>query len=902
MNVGTLFAALKLDTKNFEKSLENAGVRLGRFNKVIAMAGAAVAVGVVAALGASVSAAIDFESAFTGVMKTVDASAQEYAELERGIRDMALEMPLAAGEIAGVAEAAGQLGIENKNILGFAEVMSKLGVTTNLSADTAATSLARLANITQMPQTEFDRLGSTIVALGNNMATTEAEIVEMAMRLAGAGAQIGLTEAQTLGLSAALSSVGIEAAAGGSAISRVMIDMASQVASGGERLESFAMVAGMSAAEFQRAYKEDAAGALVTFIEGLGRVSESGEDVFAVLEDLGLSEVRVRDALLRAAGAGDLFREAIELGSEAWEENTALNKEAELRFGTTASKIQIMWNKVTELAITIGQALLPIVNGLVDALGWLAETLTAAAGHLAGFGDIVEFLKPGLIAIGAAITLAVIPAIVSMAAAAIPAGLAMAAAFAPVVLTVAAITAAVVALSAAVNYFAMDFGDMGDRIHEIADEAGKDFNEVKEWIRDYMEETGASFEEASRQANRHFNGMSEDQRALVEESGAQWEAYQEQIRAVPETTGEVADAVAGDLGGIGVDAEQLADQLGISVEEAEAYLERMGGDFGEMADTVGEETEEADEHVKTFIESVIERIQNAEDPIRQGGEAAAEAWLDPIRVAAEISALESELASDELRENLRSEDENIRRDAELRTAEITAELIKLKNEQALQGEETAQIAKQKALLTSEFMAEGLASEDEEIAAIFRGWKEDIEANIESMENRAANNSIPRDFADAIRNHGYTAVQAVQEMADQVRGIFPSSEPRNPRSPFRGITKGWGFGKVLDEGLRVSLRGVDLGGPMLEKLGRIGFAGGVAQPVPHVPQHMLDWAHGQGTDRPGLGDGRVTVRIEDPDGAIRRGGYDQGMIERMLEEGLRESFREAGRRAIRQVNP
>lgn len=322
-----------------------------------------------AALGTGAAkSAIDMESAFAGVRKTVDATEEEFAQLRQGFIDMSKEIPIAAEELMGIGEAAGQLGIKKEAILGFTDTMAKLGVATNLSGEQAAMSLARLANIMQMPQDQFDRLGATIVDLGNNLATTEAEIVEMGLRLAGAGNIVGMTEAQVLALGGALSSVGIAAEAGGTAFSRVMLEMNNQVASDGANLQTFAMVAGMSAQEFAEQWRTNAAGALVAFIEGLGKIKDSGQNVVPVLDQLGLREIRVRDALLRAAGAGDLFAESLEIGSKAWEENNALNKEAEERFKTTASQLQLLKNNLKIAAAAFGDILLPAINSVVEGL------------------------------------------------------------------------------------------------------------------------------------------------------------------------------------------------------------------------------------------------------------------------------------------------------------------------------------------------------------------------------------------------------------------------------------------------------------------------------------------------------------------------------------------------------
>lgn len=349
---------------------------------------------------------IAFESAFAGVKKTVDATDQQLAQLRSGILDMSKDIPIAATEIAGIAEAAGQLGIETDNILGFTEVMAELGVATNMTAEEAATALARLANITQMPQTEFDKLGSTIVALGNNFATTESEIVDMSLRLAGAGKQVGMSESDIMGLSAALSSVGVQAELGGSAFSRVFTMMQLATEQGGESLEAFASVAGMSASEFKQAFQNDAAQAVVAFVAGLGNAEKSGRSAISVLSEMSeveglssLSTVALSDVLLRAAGASDMMAEAVGLASDAWEENTALTNEAEQRFQTTESKIGLLKNALANIATTLYDSFAPAMNQAIDSFtAWLntedAQQVVQSIGQTLSdmFNSIVENL------------------------------------------------------------------------------------------------------------------------------------------------------------------------------------------------------------------------------------------------------------------------------------------------------------------------------------------------------------------------------------------------------------------------------------------------------------------------------------------------------------------------------
>src|SRR5690554_2184350 len=350
---------------------------------------------------------MSWESAFAGVVKTVDATAAELAVLEKGLRDMALEIPATHEELAGIAEAAGQLGVEVPNILEFTRVMADLSVATNLTAEEAAILFARFGAITQLDQTQFSNLGSAVVALGNNFATTEREIGEMALRLAGAGHQVGLSQADILGFAAALSHVGVEAQAGGTAISRVMIEIDKSVRTGGQRLETFARVAGMTADQFKQAYGSDAAGAIVTFIEGLRKISDEGGNVFGVLEDLSLQDIRVRDALLRAAGAGDLFRESIERSSAAFKENTALTEEANRRYETVESQMQLAVNAIKDMAISFGNILLPVIVPVLEVIrdlaGWfsnLPEPIKIVVGVAAGLAGVFAGIAGAALILG----------------------------------------------------------------------------------------------------------------------------------------------------------------------------------------------------------------------------------------------------------------------------------------------------------------------------------------------------------------------------------------------------------------------------------------------------------------------------------------------------------------------
>lgn len=350
----------------------------------------------VAGMGTAIKSSIDWEQALAGVAKTTNMNGSELNKMGNEITKMSNTMPFAATEIAGVAEAAGQLGIKKQDITSFTRTMMNLGVATNLTADEAATEFARFANAANMPIKDVDRLGSTVVALGNSTATTEKEIVEMAQRLAGAGAQAGFSSDEIMSVSAAMSSVGIEAEAGGTAMTQIWNKMTKSVAEGGDTLDSFAKTAGVSGKEFAQIWENNPSKALSMFVKGLGDTEGGAKGVLKALDDVGIKGIREADTIRRMANNHQVLDKALKTGSEGWKENSALTNEANIRYETMGSKLKMLKNTFINFARTIGDAVAPIVSFLADKLTGLFE-------HLQGTSNATKIAIAAFTLLGVAI-------------------------------------------------------------------------------------------------------------------------------------------------------------------------------------------------------------------------------------------------------------------------------------------------------------------------------------------------------------------------------------------------------------------------------------------------------------------------------------------------------------------
>ena len=281
------------------------------------------------ALGGLVTGAIKsglaFESSFAGITKTINMSAFETQQLRGKMIELSKTIPVSVNELNKIGELGGQLGIGSKDIVTFTDTIAKLGVATNLTTEEGSLMLAQFMNVMKLDDSQIATLGSTIVELGNNFATTEKDITSMAGRLSATTSVMGISAADTLGFATAMSSLGISAEEGGSALGRVLIKFNDYASQGGKAAAKLGKVAGMTGEAFSKMWKEDKTKAMQKLIQGLGEMSEKGQDILPIMEELGIKNTRDRTTVLKLASGYRTLNSALKSSNAEWGSTVALS-------------------------------------------------------------------------------------------------------------------------------------------------------------------------------------------------------------------------------------------------------------------------------------------------------------------------------------------------------------------------------------------------------------------------------------------------------------------------------------------------------------------------------------------------------------------------------------------------
>ena len=348
-----------------------------------------VALGAAAAITSTIKGSItsfaEFERGLIGVGKTTNIAGSELADLGQSVRELSRDLPVSSSKLLEVAQSAGQLGVSGTdNILRFTETVGKLGLATDLSGDQAATSFARILTVTGTAISEVDRLGSTIVQLGNNFAATESEIAAVATRVSQSTSQFDVSAAQVLGISTALKAVGVQAESGGTQVGLAFQAINDAIRNGGDELARLEKITGRTGDALREDFfNGNSAKVFQDFVNGLGQIQQSGGDVSASLEAMGLKGVRATQVLGTLATRTDVLADALSQANREWDSNIALNKEAAIASGSFSAQLQLVGNAADEAASAVGSIIAPAaldgLDSFRDASLFVADNIDTLA-------------------------------------------------------------------------------------------------------------------------------------------------------------------------------------------------------------------------------------------------------------------------------------------------------------------------------------------------------------------------------------------------------------------------------------------------------------------------------------------------------------------------------------------
>ena len=686
---------------------ETSSAAIETLASTLVAAGVAAKVKTVAdALRACIDAAIEFEHSLAGLQRTTGVSNQDLAEMGAYIKQLSTEIPLTTSELAGIAATAGQLGIANQDVMAFTEMIAVLGTTTDASAGQAAYLLAKFMNLIEIDPADFGRLGSSIAKLGDNSATSATTIIQMSQRMEAAAAIAGFSAQEVLALSAAVSSVGLSAQAGGTAMSTLIQNIHMAVATG-DGLEGFAATANMTADEFAQAWGDNAVNALTAFNTGLKNSYQSGEDAIVILRDLGITGIQQAQMILSLAQAGDLLTDSIDMANQAWNENTLLQKNANTMYATTQSRMIMMENSVNNLQIAIGSQLTPSLDNLIDvgssAFVWATDFIEEQpwiVNAITGLVVSLSLLTAGSAVLALGITKKVLPALKALKAAMMAN---------PILLVATAITGLVVALG---TYIASQ-----ERATDSVRELNRELREKQALYEAQRKEVAEQNANLQNLIDTYFDlleaseNCSNAQASLILVGKELIALLPELANYFNELTGEIALAEE-QVRGFGEASTEYAD-MSVKVEQLtdmQAYLTRV---TNKLAEAQGALTEAYDNHI-----AASEDLANSYIRCTRALEEASDEWFRQNQIVNQLTSNKEEL--------------------EAQIAELSEETRDFTEAQRIANEAAAEAAalfeaNQAAVAEMEKSIESLVGEMEALAAAYDAAYE------------AAYNSLTRQF-------------------------------------------------------------------------------------------------------------------------------------------------------------
>lgn len=358
-------------------AIQAQGQNLARLRYAIYDVSNALAIG---GLGAAafvagvVGTSVKFEREFAGVRRTVGVTGEAADQLYLKFLKLSTEIPVAFSSLTEIGTLAGQLGIAESRVASFTRTTAEFAATTDVSVEASATAFGRLDQLIDGVNGQYANLASSILNVGINSVATESQIIAIASQIAATGNQAKLSADEIIGLSGSLASLGIAPEAARGTILRVFSQINAAISQGGEALNDFATISGMTSDEFRQGWSTDFTSTFLAFLEG---VNENGSSAEEAIRALGITATRDVNALLKLSQNTDAVANNLALASNGFSDASILAENFGIIAETNSAKLQTLIQTVQAFAASVGEATSGPLSYFLDYLQRVLDGLIA---------------------------------------------------------------------------------------------------------------------------------------------------------------------------------------------------------------------------------------------------------------------------------------------------------------------------------------------------------------------------------------------------------------------------------------------------------------------------------------------------------------------------------------------
>lgn len=334
------------------------------------------------AVGTSVMAfsqsAIKFESSMADIAKVVDGlkdstgnTTAEYGKMSKEILDMSSRLPMAANDIAKIYAAGGQSGIARQDLSRFAESAVKMGVAFDISAEQSGQAMAELRSAFSMGQAEVETLADKINYLGNTTPAAAKGIMEIVQRVGAFGTVAGYNTGTVAALGATMRGFGIQEEVTATSIKNMMLALVAGDTATKSQIAVWKKL-GFNHKQVAKDMQTDAEAMTLKVLESISKLEK--HDQASTLKELFGSEslLGIAPLLQNLNAVKDNLKKVTDESKYAG----SMQQEYEARAATTENNIQLLKNSLEKIRITLGSALLPVINQVINQLKPFFENLT----------------------------------------------------------------------------------------------------------------------------------------------------------------------------------------------------------------------------------------------------------------------------------------------------------------------------------------------------------------------------------------------------------------------------------------------------------------------------------------------------------------------------------------------